>query len=98
FTRDGRLNISNAKWRGDFSPIDAETNSDASQNYTRAYLAHLFNSREILGLTLATMHNVAFYEALVRTARENIIAGTFEEWRGEFVRRYTATSNPAALP
>ncbi len=97
FTRDGKINITNAKWKRDFSPIDAETNSYASRNFTKAYLAHLFNANEILGLTLATMHNVAFYEQLVREARERILRGTFEEWANKFKAKYSrskSTENP----
>jgi queuine tRNA-ribosyltransferase len=88
FTRDGKINIRNAKWKSDFSQIDPETNSYASQNFTKSYLAHLFNSNEILGLTLATMHNVAFYEELVAEARKKINDGTFPEFRDQFVARY----------
>ncbi|MFI5202820.1 MAG: tRNA-guanine transglycosylase, partial [Candidatus Kapaibacterium sp.] len=88
FTRDGKINITNAKWKRDFSAIDAETGSYASQNFSKAYLAHLFNANEILGLTLATMHNIAFYEQLVREAREQILQGTFYEWAARFKARY----------
>ena len=88
FTRDGKINITNAKWKRDFSAIDAETDSYASQNFSKAYLAHLFNANEILGLTLATMHNVAFYEQLVREARERILRGNFANWKSEFIGRY----------
>ncbi len=89
FTRDGKLNLRNAKWKRDFSPIDPETNSYASQNFSKAYLAHLFNSNEILGLMLATMHNVAFYEQLVTEARGHVLDGTFAEWKSAFVERYS---------
>ncbi len=89
FTRDGKINLRNAKWKQDFSPIDIETNSYASQNFTKSYLAHLFNSNEILGLTLATMHNVAFYEQLVREARERILDGTFGEWKTRWCALYS---------
>jgi len=89
FTANGKLNMRNAKWKKDFSPIDESTPSYASQNFTKAYLAHLVNSEEVLGLTLATMHNIAFYQQLVRTAREKIQAGTFESWKAEFITKYT---------
>jgi queuine tRNA-ribosyltransferase len=92
FTRSGKINIKNAKWKTDFSPIDHETNSYASQNFSRSYLAHLFNSGEILGLTLATMHNVAFYQQLVHDARAHIASGDFSGWKEQFVSRYTAVS------
>ncbi|HEY3874272.1 MAG TPA: tRNA guanosine(34) transglycosylase Tgt [Candidatus Kapabacteria bacterium] len=95
FTRDGKINLRNAKWKTDFSPVDPETSSFASQHFSKAYLAHLFNAKEILGLTLATMHNVAFYEALVREARENILAGTFLGWKREFIARFNGKSTDA---
>ncbi len=88
FTHDGKMNISNARWKNDFSPIDEETDSYASRNFSKAYLAHLFNSSEILGLTLATMHNVAFYEQLVREARAKILEGIYLEWAAAFKERY----------
>jgi queuine tRNA-ribosyltransferase len=81
FTRDGKINMRNAKWKNEHSPIDPETNSYASQHFSKAYLAHLFNANEILGLTLATLHNIAFYEQLVREARAKILDGTFVEWK-----------------
>jgi queuine tRNA-ribosyltransferase len=57
---------------------------------TRAYLHHLFNSKEILGPVLATMHNIAFYQSVVKEARLQIVAGTFGEWKIIFVKRYNA--------
>ena len=92
FTADGKLNMRNAKWKTDFSLIDETTDCYASQNFTKAYLAHLFNSDETLALTLATMHNIAFYQQLVRAARERIVEGNFLSWKTEFVERYAPTS------
>jgi queuine tRNA-ribosyltransferase len=96
FTRDGKINIRNAKWKTDFSQIDTETNCYASQNFTKSYLAHLFNANETLGLTLATMHNVAFYESLVTEAREKIMDGTFPEFRDKFIARYNKIDEPSS--
>jgi queuine tRNA-ribosyltransferase len=87
FTRNGKINMRNAKWKNDFSMIDAETNCYASQNFSKAYLAHLLNANEILGLTLASMHNVAFYEQLIGEAREKILDGTFMEWKAGVLER-----------
>jgi queuine tRNA-ribosyltransferase len=95
FTRDGKLNIRNSRWKRDHSPIDIETDSYASQNFSKAYLSHLFNSQEILGLTLATMQNIAFYEQLVREARQHILAGDYGEWKLGFVGRYLAHAHTA---
>lgn len=89
FTRSGKVNIKNSKHKHDHTPIDPETNSYASQNFTKSYLHHLYNSAEITGLILATMHNVTFYEEIVKEAREKILAGEFDEWKREFVRKYT---------
>lgn len=102
FTRRGKLNMRNAKWKQDFSPIDEETDSYASRNFSKAYLAHLFNTNEILGLMLATMHNVAFYEQLVREARERILDGSFEDWKNGWRRKFEVGSSleesPAGTP
>lgn len=87
FTRDGKINMRNANWKNDFSMIDTETDSYASRNFSKSYLAHLFNASEILGLTLATMHNIAFYQQLVRDARAKIVDGTFVEWKESVLRR-----------
>jgi queuine tRNA-ribosyltransferase len=94
FTADGKLNMRNAKWKNDFSLIDEATPSYASQNFTKAYLAHLINSDEILGLTLATMHNIALYQQLVKTAREKITDGSFADWKSAWTRKYTAQAFP----
>jgi len=94
FTWDGKINMRNSKWKHDHTPIDSSIECYASNNFTKAYLAHLFNTSETLGLTLATMHNVAFYETLVRDARKHILEGTFVEWKREFVKRYTKVSSP----
>lgn len=85
FTRQGKINIKNAKWKNDHTPIDPETNSYASQNFTKAYLHHLYSSNEITGLILATMHNVAFYEQLVKEARKNILNRSFDSWKDNFL-------------
>lgn len=90
FTRSGKLNMRNAIHRNDFSPIDQETDSYASQHFSRAYLHHLFNTKEILGPVLATMHNIAFYQSLVREVRQRIVEGTFINWKHTFIRDYKA--------
>lgn len=85
FTWDGVVNIKNKKWADDFSPIDPKTPCFASQNYTRAYLRHLFVAGEFLALTLASIHNLAFYLDLVKVARQQIQAGTYGEWKRKMV-------------
>ncbi|MBS1904639.1 MAG: tRNA guanosine(34) transglycosylase Tgt [Bacteroidetes bacterium] len=85
FTRNGKINIRNSKFKHDFTPIDPETDSYASQNFTRAYLHHLFNTGEILGPVLATMHNIAFYQGVVKEARKAIQENEYYRWRRKFV-------------
>lgn len=85
FTSQGIMHIRNQKWAQDFTPIDPGIPSDISQNTTRAYLRHLFQSGEILGPMLASQHNLAFYLWLVRTARAQIINGTFEDWKNQII-------------
>ncbi|WP_414649024.1 tRNA guanosine(34) transglycosylase Tgt [Chitinophaga sp.] len=81
FTWNGVVNIRNKKWATDFSPIDANSPCFATNAYSKAYLRHLFVAGEILGMTLASIHNLAFYLELVKEARKQILAGTFSTWK-----------------
>jgi queuine tRNA-ribosyltransferase len=85
FTSKGVINIDNKKWEKDFSPIDNGIDCDVSNYYSKAYLRHLIRSKEILGLTIASVHNLAFYMWLVAEAREKIIDGNFPGWKNEMV-------------
>ena len=85
FTSRGVINIDNKKWEKDFSPIDEGIDCAMSQNYSKAYLRHLVKSKEILGLTIASVHNLAFYLHLVREARVHILQGDFMSWKNEQV-------------
>ncbi len=85
FTRNGTLNIKNAKWKDDFSPIDADAPNATSRFYTKAYLRHLFNGKELLGMQIASIHNLAFYLWLVKEARKHILAGDFATWKTQMV-------------
>lgn len=85
FTAEGVINIKNAKWKEDFSPIDANSTAKTSQIHTKAYLRHLFISGELLAYQLASIHNLAFYLQLVREARSRIIAGDFAEWKNQMI-------------
>ena len=87
FTFDGTINIRNAKYKNDFSSID-ETTSHLSKQYSKSYLHHLFNTREVLGLQIATSHNLHFYIKLMEKIREKIKKNTFEEWSIKFLSRY----------
>ena len=86
YTREGIINITNARWRNDFSAIDARpTGAPTSQMHTKAYLHHLFRVKELLGPQIATLHNLAFYLDLVTEAREHILGGTFGRWQAEIL-------------
>jgi queuine tRNA-ribosyltransferase len=81
YTAEGMINIKNAKWADDFSPIDAKLGIESSSRYSKAYLRHLFMAKEILGMQISSLHNISFYLWLVREARKHIVAGDFNEWK-----------------
>jgi queuine tRNA-ribosyltransferase len=83
FTSEGIINIKNAKWAKDFSPVDPYGTAFVDQVYTKAYLRHLIQSKENLGIQIATIHNLAFYLQLMKEAREQIKAGTFSSWKDQ---------------
>lgn len=83
FTTKGVINIDNKKWEHDFSPLDDGIDCEVSNYYSKAYLRHLMKSKEILGLSIASIHNLAFYLWLVGEARQHIIAGDFTGWKKE---------------
>ncbi len=87
FTTGGVVNIRNKKWALNFSPIDDGLPNEMSQYYTKAYLRHLFVANEMLGLQLASIHNLSFYLWLVVEARKQIISGNFVSWKNEMVVR-----------
>ncbi len=88
FTKDGRLNISNAPHKREFIPIEDDCTCYTCRNYTRAYLCHLFRSKEMVAATLATIHNQHFIVGLVDKMRQTIISGDFFEFKKEFMGRY----------
>ncbi|HRD58055.1 MAG TPA: tRNA guanosine(34) transglycosylase Tgt [Ferruginibacter sp.] len=85
FTSKGIINIDNKKWEKDFSPIDDAIDCEMSQYYSKSYLRHLLKSKEYLGLTIASVHNLAFYLWLVKQARLHIQLGDFLSWKNEKV-------------
>ena len=81
FTRNGTMNIKNAQYETDTNPVDSECDCYTCENYTRAYLRHLYKSREILSSRLCTWHNLHYYQQLVAGARRAIIDGSFDTYR-----------------
>ena len=81
FTRLGTMNMRNRQWANDFSPIDPDAHSFVDTVYTRAFLHHLFKAEEILGLQIASIHNLAFYRWLLGEARAHIVAQDFAVWK-----------------
>lgn len=86
YTRQGIINIKNAKWQSDFSPIDAESNAPTSRFHTKAYLRHLFKVEELLAGQIATLHNLSFFLWLVEESRNKIKEGTFAQWKNNMVK------------
>lgn len=87
FTSEGIINIKNKKWENDFSPVDPNGTSFVDHHYTRAYLRHLFQAKEMLGAQIGSLHNLAFYLWLVGEAREQIKAGTFKQWKNVMIEK-----------
>lgn len=93
FTRDGPINIRNARFADDPAPLDPTSDCPASRDYSRAYLHHLFKAKEMLGSTLLTWHNVAFYQSLMADLRSAIAAGGLETFSHDFLARYRADAS-----
>ncbi|OHA84066.1 MAG: tRNA guanosine(34) transglycosylase Tgt [Candidatus Yonathbacteria bacterium RIFCSPLOWO2_01_FULL_47_33b] len=87
-THDGKINLLNARFVRDFTPVDSECDCYTCKNYTRAYLAHLFRSDEMLAATLGSIHNLRFLVALVEKMREAIIDDSFDTFKTSFIARY----------
>lgn len=83
FTSAGIVSMRNAAYKDDNNPLDTNCNCYTCKNFSKAYLRHLFNAREILALELATIHNLTFYLDLIREARKRIKDGSFVEWKNE---------------
>jgi len=90
FTKYGIMNMRNKKWEYEFTPIDPEGADPVDRMYTKSYLHHLFKSKELLGLQIASIHNLAFYLWLVGEARRHILAGDFSTWKLQILRQVTA--------
>lgn len=84
FTKAGIININNAKYEKDSSPIDKQCDCPVCRQYSRSYLRHLFKSNEILAMRLAVMHNLYFYNNLMKEIRESLENGTFNDYKNEY--------------
>ncbi len=84
FTWQGTLNIKNAKYKLDDRPIDPSCDCPVCRRFSRAYIRHLFAAEEMLGMRLAVMHNLYFYNELVRRIRDSLDGGVFEDFRSEY--------------
>lgn len=85
YTADGMINIKNAKWKDDFSPIDENSPSYTSRVHSKAYLRHLIYAKEYLGAQIASLHNLSFFLWLVKEARKRIVEGDFLAWKNHMV-------------
>ncbi|MES2014745.1 MAG: tRNA guanosine(34) transglycosylase Tgt [Patescibacteria group bacterium] len=88
YTRRGKINLLNEKYIRDFSPLDSETGGYASDTFSKAYVAHLFRAKEMLGATIASIHNLYFLTSLMKSIRVAILEGNFEAFRKDFLTTY----------
>jgi len=93
FTWQGRLVVKNRQYERDFSPISEGCSCYTCRHFSRAYLRHLFHAEEILGLRLASIHNLYFYIELIRKARQAILNESFDTWRKTFYHQYHIENN-----
>ena len=89
FTKNGIINIKNAKWKFDYSPLDPDGSSYVDKQYSKAYLRHLMTAGERLAAQIASLHNLAFYLWLVKEARIHIIKDDFKEWKASILPKIT---------
>ena len=93
FTLDGKINLKNAKYKEDFSPIDNECDCECCKHYTKAYVRHLIIANETLGQRLLSIHNLRFLIKITENIRESIKNDTFLEYKKEFIDRYRKLNN-----
>ena len=88
YTKHGIIHLKGEKFKDDFTPLDPETVVPGTETFTRAYVAHLIRSGEMLGPVICSMHNIGFILQLVQGARQAILNGRFDDYRADFVRNY----------
>ena len=89
YTTFGRINIKNARFAEDFSPLDPACDCQVCRNYTRAYIRHLYKSDEILAARLATYHNLYFYQKVIKDIRQAIALDNIVAFRSDFLSKYS---------
>jgi len=87
FTMNGVVNIKNRQWADDHSPLDPDGHSWVDTAYSRSFVRHLFQSNELLGQQIASIHNLGLYLSLMRQARERIMDGSFTTWKNALLPR-----------
>jgi len=90
YTKDGTLPVKAGRFKTDFTPIEEDCQCYTCQNHTRAYIRHLLNVKEILGMRLMTIHNIHFYLNLMSEIRQQIEQGSFEQFKTQFINRYNS--------
>lgn len=88
YTKRGKINLLKNEYIRDFSPLDAETGGYMSEHYTKAYVAHLFRAKEMLGATIASIHNLYFIVNLMKDIRQSILDDRFDTFKDEFLKTY----------
>ena len=88
YTKDGRINIKNAQYTHDFTPLEDDCDCECCKNYTKAYLHHLFKTNEITAKVLASIHNEHFIVKTVDNIRESLLNDTFQDYKTAFLSRY----------
>ena len=88
--RTRRCDVTNARFARDPAPLDGQCSCEACRGFSRAYLRHLFGARELRAYRLLTLHNLTFYQRLMREMRHGIATGVFGAYRSQFLARYGA--------
>jgi queuine tRNA-ribosyltransferase len=88
FSKTGRISLLNAKWQTDESPIDATCSCYACKTFSKGYMRHLFKAKEILGLRMASLHNITFMINLMDEIRKSLLEKRFNAFKNEFFRSY----------
>jgi len=88
YTKYGKINLKNNKYKEDFTPIEGDCNCYACKNYTKSYIRHLIIAKETFGARLLSIHNIYYLTNLMKEIRKNIKTDTLEKYRDEFIKNY----------